>query len=263
MMCKNIWKEELIRCFWGWRFPCAVILTVILYLCITMRYLAGNRVDILYCYRLVADNDLLLISYAFCSWVYVGVYCDEKRNRYDRHCLLRVPAGKLVRIRMCVCIFSGMMVKSMGIWGYLIVMRWNYPLLDGNGSGIREFGNAGWGFSELIVQNKMLLYFFIEILMAGCLAGLLCGVAFYFSLFLQEKEAVLICPVFFSYFSLYYGNAYLKLPIWLQINRILDISYNVLNNSIYSLAYGVACFIAGCFFLCILAEARYKRLVYE
>ena len=198
MMCKNIWKEELIRCFGGWRFPCAVMLTVILYLCITMRYLAGNRVDILYCYRLVADNDLLLISYAFCSWVYAGVYCDEKRNRYDRHCLLRVPAGKLVRIRMCVCIFSGMMVKSIGIWGYLIVMRWNYPLLDVNGSGIREFGNAGWGFSELIVQNKMLLYFFIEILMAGCLAGLLCGMAFCFSLFLQEKEAAkknLVMPV--------------------------------------------------------------------
>lgn len=151
--------------------------------------------DILYYYRLVADNDLLLLSYALCSWVYAGVYCDEKREKYDRYCLLRVSAGKLVKIRMCVCILSGMTVKSTGIWGYLAVMRWHYPFLNANSSSMREFGNAGWGFSELIIQNRMLLYFFMEILMAGCLAGLLCGAAFYFSLFLQEKEAVLVFPV--------------------------------------------------------------------
>ncbi|MDO4340543.1 MAG: hypothetical protein Q4C91_21055 [Eubacteriales bacterium] len=262
-MQKNIWREELTRCFLNWRFPCAVILTTVLYLLITMRYSSDKGMDILYYYRLVADNDLLLLSYAFCSWVYSGVYCDEKKGGYDKYCLLRIPAGSFMKIRTGICILSGAVVRIAGAWGYLIILRFRHPFLNIGGSSMREFGSPSWGMSGLVTQNRILLYFGLEILLAGCMAGLLCGAAFCFSLFLQEKSAVLVFPVFLSYFLLYYANGYLKLPIWLQINKIFDTSYNVLGNDVYSFLYGIGCFVSGTFLLCTIAKKKYKRLVYE
>lgn len=261
-MKKTIWTEECYRCFSNRRFWGAVIFTVVLYWLIAEVGIPGKGMDGLYYYRLVTGHDMLILSFSFCAWVHGGAYCDEHKHGYDQFILLRVPIRRFVIIRMFTCILSGGAVKILGAWGFLIIMRIKGPWLDSTGISKQEFSGTGWGMSELVSNNHMILYFILDTFLAGCLAGIFAAIAYYFSLYIQEKTIILVFPILLYYFITYYGTSFLGLPDWLQINKIFDISYDVLKNSLYSYIYGIVWFAAITSVICILSYKKYKRIMY-
>lgn len=202
-----------------------------------MRLFPGE--DILFYLQMINVDAPMVASFSICAYAYARVYCMEYTEGSMPYIASRTGTKTYVAVRTAVGFLTGLAVLLLGKMLFVATASVWYPLIQPNGSGVRQFAAKGWGLRNLILEGRGWLYFSWLSFVQGLMAGVLCVISQTVSLYVMHPAVVIGMPMILNYMTYNYLDGFLKVPGWLSWLRIYDASQPFFSADGLQLVYSI------------------------
>ena len=172
------------------------------------------------------------LTLMFCAVPFAASFLEDIKHKYIQLLIMRGSLKKYTLSKIAMIYISSVAAMVCGVMLFAAFVRLRAPWVLED-----EYLYADILTTVFWKNGHHLLFFAIHSFFMVLMAGNLTILSAYVSLFWQEELLAVAFPFLAYYLMVYYKNGLFIDVIWLNIEQIFNVSYNVWNDPLYSLLW--------------------------